>query len=414
MPITDNEMKELKSVFLPFGPNRVAARPMPPQQLNREAPERRRRHRELGEWAYRVVDGIRDDYLRQIDKVWKPAIGIVFAAFATAISNQEKVKKLAEQEREERAAMVSLMLGLIGAGAMSFLGAYVEHVFMHRFKTVQTHKDYKGWFAKIAWSGDIGDGPRVLSVTTKPRFSDYQRAAFGNFASGVGDKLIELAYPTPQPMGKEFDWSTPFVLRERMHAHMDGAANVILERLDEVKKWLNSPDPEFGEIWCAFSGTTERARVEIVPHFTALRDDWARRWLFYGTNPALVNEPLLAETFERTLWAVYVLNTKVSYTPTGKHSSVAVGKDIENAVVNRLKELNVVWAETGKGHWEQMQRIPSGAPTPMTIVDGTIDTRDEVTGLDNWAKEHLKSVPADISKRLVPPGWPRQLPPLVR
>jgi hypothetical protein len=58
------------------------------------------------------------------------------------------------------------------------------------------------------------------------RGANRQRTAFGDFTSGVGAKLMELAYPTPQPIGNVLNWSTPYTLEKAIHARMDEAAKV--------------------------------------------------------------------------------------------------------------------------------------------------------------------------------------------
>ena len=130
----------------------------------------------------------------------------------------------------------------------------------------------------LGLAGNVQDPFSVLQP--RPRFSDFQRSAFGNFASGVGGKLVELVFPTPQPFGNTLDWSLVTVVDKQIGAHMDEAAGLILERLDDVKKWLNSRKPEFGEIWCAFATHSGRElqgrRQRSAPVTTGGSPDQAR------------------------------------------------------------------------------------------------------------------------------------------
>jgi hypothetical protein len=88
-------------------------------------------------------------------------------------------------------------------------------------------------------------------------------------------------------------------------------------------------------------------------------------------------------------------------------------KVIENAIVHRLRELNIVFdTESEAGLVGQMMRINEGAPTPEVAIDEEVDFEDEVKGLIGWAQGFLKRAPAETARRFFPPAQPRRLEPL--
>jgi hypothetical protein len=86
-----------------------------------------------------------------------------------------------------------------------------------------------------------------------------------------------------------------------------------------------------------------------------------------------------------------------------------VKKAIENAIVNKLKELNVVLAETNGGSRDQQQRVTEGSPNAEVEIDGSVDRYREALRLRSWSETYLKDVRGKTEREFFPPAKERTL-----
>jgi hypothetical protein len=119
---------------------------------------------------------------------------------------------------------------------------------------------------------------------------------------------------------------------------------------------------------------------------------------------------------DRCRWQGIQCGTQAARCWTGlEDSSEVTGeRQLDDAVVKKLKELNVIFAETVSGAVQQMAARAKGEGSPTVLVKDEFDTQAEVGGLKAWAIQHLKKFRMELSTHLVPKGVRRPLPPLVR
>jgi len=223
---------------------------------------------------------------------------------------------------------------------------------------------------------------------------------------------------------------------------VDESAGVVLKQLRDTQDWMRE-GTEFGEAWLKHTkGNEELARTCIRQHLDKLRREWADQWDFFGKVPRKIDRFLLANQFERALWAYFIVQLfdaaidAVSRSPQLQQTLRVMGKDtlpkleqlqylqeewyhgighrkwVEAAIVNRLKDLNVVFAETDKGKLDQANRMIDGSPAPEARVFGAVDRGAEIEEICGWADFFLLGVPDQTAKIFFPPATARNLPDL--
>jgi hypothetical protein len=409
-------------IFLPPGaPAKPDAFPSRPGQ-DREANPRVQKDRALGDYGFKLVEIISDDYKKQIGK-WTQAFKEITAAYATAVGQRAKTFAAAHEERAADAAADALFFSLVVGGAMTILGAWVT-VMLPRIKV----KDFED-----EWVGG------AYSVTGPQTFSALQAAAFGGITTDAGGKLAALAFPGAPKAAYPMD-------QPSIAANLDAdfgrlirdSADLVLQQMTDAKTWMNE-GTEFGDTWLANAkGNVEQARVQIRVHFDKLRKHWAEGWKFFGATPQGIARALLAEQFERTLWAGYVatliggaakaarkdedyLRQRMSpaeFASVAKRSDVELlaalegdesvdyhhRKLIEAAIVDRLKELNVVIADTKPDLVGQATRMGGGSPTPTVQIKGAVNRSTDVRDIYSWATSYLKKVKPQSEQLFFPPA----------
>jgi hypothetical protein len=384
--------------------------------------------RALGQYAFNLIEVIAKDYATQISG-WKTAFGEVLAAYATAIEQRNETLKLAQAEREAEAALAAFVFSLVTAGAMRFLGAYVQY----KLVPSSTRIPYTYKFTGFTPGGGL---PEMTKVTFAPveNFSKLQAAAFGGLTQDAGNKLLPSIFPkVSKPATTSFDtWAGVENLRADFIKLVEDSAAVVLQQFGEVQRWLNQ-ERAFGRAWSSVSNEdTELARSKIRDHIDLLRKKWSSEWEFFGKSPSKISRDLLAQSYERALWAQYLIEVtraadargdlswiKVNFA-TINYGGAALAKDtdfdipkiIEKSVVNRLKELNIVFAETIKGVMAQSIRSEMGAPKPSAKVEGAVDSIYEAKALANWASEYLGQTATQGQTRFFPVTAARTLSPL--
>ncbi len=409
--------------FLPPGvaPSAQAA-PAPRAGHDREASPRVKRDRELGDYGYKVLDLIYKDYEAQI-KVWKNAFKDVTAAYATAVDMRIKTFQEADEERKAEAAFDAFIFSLVTGGAMVLLGAWVQYSLVPSFVTRTAKWDFSKGLTSVPG----------LTVTTTEKFSRMQAAMFGGIVKDVGGKIVSHAFPEPKRLAVDsYPMDQPSVAAN-MDADfgrlVDDSAEVVLKQLRDVQTWMNE-GTEFGDAWLKYAhGSVEQARTEIRLHLDKLRQEWAKDGQFFGQTPRKIQRKFLAEEYERALWAGLFAKLYDPLFEPIPGSSMAEKLEkaegswfmdglpggtptMERAFVNRLKDLNVVFAETNQGNLDQANRMIEGAPRPQAYIDGRIDNAVEMVSIYRWATGFLQSVPGVAATTLFPAAQPRTLDPL--
>jgi hypothetical protein len=203
---------------------------------------------------------------------------------------------------------------------------------------------------------------------------------------------------------------------------------------------------EFGDTWLAHAnGSVEQARRQIRHHFDGLRKHWAEDWKFFGTTPRPIARALLADQFERTLWAEYIVTvidetakaarkdenyltqrmSRAEFASISKLSDVeflaALEADnstdyhhrklIEAAIIDRLKELNAVIATTMPDLVGQATRMGGGSPTPTVQIRGAVNRSTDVRDIYKWATSCMRQARPQSEHLFFPPATPSKLEP---
>jgi hypothetical protein len=317
---------------------------------------------------------------------------------------------------------------------MVMLGAWVQYALVPSFVTRS---------AKWDFSKGLGSVPG-LKIDTAQKFSLMQGQMFGGIAQDVGGKLITAAFPGPARQGS-YPMDQPSVAAN-MDADfgrlVDESAEVVLKQLREAQAWMNE-GTQFGEAWVAYAkGSVEKARTEIRLHFDKLRTQWANDWEFFGKEPIKIARSFLADQYERALWADYIVNLfDAIMEAMGKNPQLRARVQeleraglnkleqlqdleedwrqgfghktwVESPIINRLKDLNVVFAETSDGARDQAKRVTGGDPRPDAHVIGGVDRGKEIEEIYGWADFFLLGVADETARRFFPPAKPRRLDPL--
>ncbi|MBB4256106.1 MULTISPECIES: hypothetical protein [unclassified Bradyrhizobium] len=423
---------DLIKPFLPPGTTPRAQREDSPSgrpRSNRERDPKVVYERDLGDYGWKLLDGVYKDYEAQI-KVWKNAFKDVTAAYATAVAMRAKTFTEVEEQYKADAARFAFIFSLVTSGAMTFLGAWVQYKFVPSF-TVRKYK----------W--DLASVMQMNEPQTLDRFSKMQAAIFGNLVKDVG-KEIGKKFPAPDRRGS-YPMDQPSVAAN-MDADfsrlVDESAEVVLSQLRDVQMWMNQ-GTEFGAAWLAREkGNVEQARTAVRQHIDTIRMRWAAEWEFFGKTPVKIARHFLADHYERALWADYIHEVfdramaAMSKSPRYKRRVEELAKAglsdleqlenleedwregfghhnwIESPIVNRLKELNVVFAETNKGSLDQANRMIDGSPRPEARVKGAVDTGKEIDEIYGWADMFLMGVRDTTAHRFFPESKPRRLDPL--
>ncbi len=379
--------------------------------------------RAICDFGWKKLDRIQDEYMRQIT-TWKKAFKQVLGAFSLAIVQRDSKLEEAKRQRERDAAVAAAILELLTAGSMRFLGAYVQYTFL------------PNKFRRTVHRIEITDG--FLNVIEKPiEFSKVQASALGGVVQDVGKAVVpqlmgEQKFPEPQKKQYRLDtWAGVGVLEADLDNNIDESAKTVFDQLDKAKNWMNE-STEFGTTWAKRGGgTLGTVQQQIDNHLNKLRADWAAESEFFGRTPNPPQRQLLADHYERALWADHTLHLLtpdvVAWVPekprppkTLREILDAIGKPgntvgnpvLEETIVDRLKQLNIVLGETVNGRNEQIGRILAGAPVPTTVVEGSVDYKHEAKNLISWAAEFVKKAPTDTERKFFPSASLRKLEPI--
>jgi len=418
--------------FLPPGSTLRAQREDPSSSRagsDREKDPRVVQEHGLGDYGYKLLDLIYKDYEAQI-KAWKNAFKDVTAAYATALAMRTKTFTEVEEQYKADAARFAFIFSLVTSGAMNLIGAWIQYKFVPSF-TVRKYK----------W--DLGSVLEMKGPEAVERFSKMQAALFGNLTKDVGKEVFKK-FPAPERNGS-YPMDQPSVAAN-MDADfsrlVDESAEVILSQLRDVMAWMNQ-GTEFGAAWMAHTnGNVERARIEIRLNIDKIRMQWATQWQFFGKIPVKIARHFLADQYERALWADYihevfdrvmqVMSKSPGYNKWRVEKLAKAGLSeleqledleddrhgfahhtwIESPIINRLKELNVVFAETKQGSLDQANRMIDGSPRPEARVKGGVDTGKEIDEIYGWADFFLTGVRDATAHRFFPEAKPRRLDPL--
>lgn len=428
----------LKQFMPPAGPNRppIVKPPSKPQPkpADREANPAVRNARDLCDYAYKIMDDIYKDYDGSLAK-WDTAFGEVLAAVAIANDMRDATLKAVEGERAQdaaRAAFINnLVFSLLTVGVMAYVGEFVKAGLP---KLQLGSKQYTLVNDKSFWVDSIKNdtyfAARVVSqkvlVSKLPfEFTQFQASVFGTIAKDAGNRLIPLAFPKPPEMVPYRIDSPGGIesLRQDFNKNVKESKGLVLAEFKKVQQWLNQ-ESEFGEAWLAYTGgSKEVARSQIVVHIETLRNDWAKKWDFFGKTPSSLSRMPLAELYERAWWATYIIkaltffpyNKEMTPESEGFETISQLGRGdrklLERAIVDRLRQLNVVFAETAAGRVEQGKRTSTGAPQPEVTIGGAIekDEAGEALAAYRWAKNYVEKAAKEAEFKHFPPAKERQL-----
>jgi hypothetical protein len=268
--------------------------------------------RDIGLYGRNLLDDIYKDYQLQITD-WKNSFGKVMGSFHLAVERRNRKLEEAARERERDAAIGAFILQLLTAGSMSFIAAWVEHAFVPSLTKMTKIKDQflvgpKGFESLV----------KTTKTIHTQRFSELQAIAFGKLTHDLGDLGhgalgIPRRWRTgksdfPQPQTKDYPIDTPAgvdLLKTDLQTDVDDSGKVLLSQLADAESWMNK-STDFGTAWIdASQGDSDKARAAILRHFTKRRDEWADNWEFFGRVPSSFTETMLAEEYERGLWAAY-------------------------------------------------------------------------------------------------------------
>lgn len=422
-------LKKIYDWFLPPSHQLAAPAPSPPVKLGPPPPPKKagakkpakshgappakgptpnpiEQHRALGQYGYNLIDSIVRDYDAQIAK-WKTAFSEVVTAFATAVDQRNQTLAKAKRESERDAAYDAFILSLATAGAMRFLGNYLQYDVMARSfpRNGFTYKNFK-----------FGDLEINVPVKLPPlEFSRAQAALVGGLVQDAGNKTIPYALPSPKASYELSSWSGVENLRADFLKLLEESQQAVIKQFGAAQDWMNQ-HPDFGSAWLtAAGGNVELARVMILQQFEAIRGVWIALWEFYGKEPYPITRALLANTFERALWAGFLLNVFGEWNDQSYHQRghrLIKGRVVQEAIVNRLKQLNVVLAETEIGSADQREQIKQGEPTPLVKIEDDLDELGELRALEGWAKWLMQGARSELLRQFFPPAKQRALPSL--
>lgn len=389
--------------FLPSGHRPISnppKQPPAPTNVDREASPAVQRHRVLNQYGINILNGIQKDYDRGVSD-WKIAFGDILAALSSAIGKRDAVLEAEKLAREKEAAVTAFIMSLLTAGSMRFLGAYVQYSFFPSF------------LSKSHVMVTMKNGAPAWTLVTQ-EFSKLQASAFGGIAQDIGNRAVALTFPSPRKPNYQLERATDVeLLRADFNRLLEAGASLVSQQLSDAQEWMNE-STEFGAAWAAqHAENQEKARFSIRTHFEKLRKQWAEKWVFYGREPAQISKLALAEEIERSLWAAYVaraLESARTYEPMFEDASQ--GNLVDEVIVNRLKELNVVVAETNKGKLDQANRMIAGAPRPDTRVVGDVNYDDEVIAMKKWSEGLLTNLGNQPATKYFPAAKDRALTPI--
>jgi len=374
----------------------------------------RQRARRLGSHGAVILrDVIKADYIEQFGE-WKKHIGLVTTAFSIALGQQSSHLKKDEAEKRAKAEFALFLFSLVTAGVMRWAGTFIQYkVYPKAFQITKVRN---------VPDGSVPEGFKVRPVVE----FDYnkQMAAFaGGITSDVGN--LSLRYVSQRQrqdsLGGVAPDDTASLIRlteEALSNALEDGTKVVADDMQRAIFWMQQ-SPEFGEAWANFAkGNEATARNLIRSHLESIRNSWAIRWPYFGQDPKPINQVYLAQQFERLLWAAFVdTHFTQAFIHLGKFQLVGpfspedvfskrMDKNqnyfsrslgIGEAITDRLKQLNIVQAETFAGKLNQMEwQEQEGAPEPSVEISTEVDSFDEVREIWKWARDYPGAVQAAV------------------
>jgi hypothetical protein len=426
--------------FLPIGPVQTRPKPAGKKPADPESSPERQLSRRLGSNGADILrDEIKVDYDHQLGD-WKTQVHSLTTAFSLALGQQKKTLDDAENQRRAAAELQAFFFSLVTAGVLRWAGAWVEYRLVPRLLATQ-------WSSKIAiaFKSKRSGGYHPLMVTEL----DYNRqmAAFvGNLIPDVGNLAISYLGKDRNPdpyagLAAGDHVSLVSITEDELKLALEDGTKVVGGQIERAIVWMNT-ETEFGDAWRDFAGGNEtRARDLIRAHLQNVRDTWASKWPYFGQKPKPFDRHGMSMRLERMLWAGYLndyfedvlgltydkmmaMTAKAWVDDTyGKHGRNFYPKeaqddlnemyfpsavfDFPDAIVTKLKNLNVIKAETAKGAVAQKERVASGAPHPTVKITDEVDRFGEILRLWGWARnsaidESIESFSTEGTPRALP------------
>jgi hypothetical protein len=412
--------------FLPHGPSEHAAQAKrePPKKAGRPDPEatpERQMVRRLGFYAANIIrDQIKVDYANQLEK-WNSQISGVTLAFSKALGQQAQTLKDAEAEMRAEAELQAFLFSLMLSGVMSWAAAFVQFKIAPRFVGSSWEKRNAQRIMKLGKTQALVINQQVVNE----QLADFVGNLTKDFGMATVDYLGDLAKaPSPYSGLAPGDHSSLVLATEKqLKDALSAGTNVVRRDIEKAAVWVNQ-EATFGEAWVNWTGGNEtEARNQIRTRLQDVRDTWAARWPYFGQDPIPILEDGLQRRLERLLWAAYLDEyfakgigkgaltyenmtrrrtdawVKAQYGRNQSQSPREAERetdnlylgfilDFPNAIVSKLKKLNVVIAETTKGKTDQKTEAAKyNLPDPYVPVSDDVDTFGELYYLWGWAKE---------------------------
>ncbi len=134
------------------------------------------------------------------------------------------------------------------------------------------------------------------------------------------------------------------------------------------------------------------------------REKWAKEWLYYGNNPPNASTYEMSRKIEREIWAMWILDQDFNLYSKQMggfqgevdgtwEQPIVEGRDrmpFHKLIVEKLIELGVVIPQTSR-QFDALNHRNWGNPNkerPNVLIEGQLDDDNELSEIQNWAKNH--------------------------
>lgn len=435
--------------FLPLGPGFKPSTPSKPpakasaksaKPADPESDPSRQLARRLGTYGAAILrDKIKVEYLNQ-RAVWNKHISKIATAFSVALAQQAETLKKDEQDRRASAELCVFVFSLVSGVVMRWAGTYVQYKLYPSLASSLKTKTLT--FNDTNWPDMIVPGAVKISEM------DYDKALASFFGGTLQDFGNRISSFTSRPGGHspyaglaDDDPRTLVrIVEQSLKDAVDDGTQAVADQMDEAVFWMEQ-SPDFGAAWSALTNGQETpARDLIRQQFQDVRDRWAKAWPYFGQNPKPFDQSILAQEFERALWAGFfegyfsqaakkagftfdqVMNKTIDNTlKRQRYSSILLDEappemtsvihsmDVGYQITNKLRTLNVLLAKSAPEIANQQLRTATGeAPKPAGDVGYQTASFDEVRTLWGWARGYPAQA-AEVVKKKSAEGTPRTL-----
>jgi hypothetical protein len=275
----------------------------------------------LKEHAKGRITTIQDEYTVQIHK-WTPYFNLFADAQIAALKNHETVIKKVEEAQKANAEFAMLALTLVGGVAIAWL------------KSLVVTKLYPKYMGKTVFKDTFT--PKGYQVQSSRHWDEQAADFFGDSVDkvvGVGlDATLKKVFPAApekrtEPQGlvgaianadvASFKTNLVSALEAEI-GRMAGALGTMRTNIDNNQAFGD----EILEVFARQNPHTktkhlnpreetqleEMAEEMLDVAFDKLRQEYARKWRYYGNNPGVLNLSSLTRKMELEIWALWILD----------------------------------------------------------------------------------------------------------